>query len=138
MEVSMPEALRAGAVYFAIVFAVGFVLGTIRALVVVPRFGETNAVLIELPVMLALSWIVCASLVRRFAVPPRVAARAMMGGVAFALLMIAEACVSMFGFGRTLAEHLSVYQTAGAQLGLAAQVAFALFPVLQAMVGTKR
>jgi hypothetical protein len=138
MEVSMPAALRAGAGYFAIVFVVGFVLGTIRALVVVPRFGEANAVLIELPVMLALSWIVCASLVRRFAVPPRFAARVVMGGTAFALLMIAEAGVSMFGFGRTLAEHLSIYRTAGVRLGLAAQVAFALFPVLQAIVGAKR
>jgi hypothetical protein len=134
----MAAALRAGVLYFAIVFAVGFVLGTIRVLVVIPRFGETNAVLIELPVMLALSWIACASLVRRFAVPPRLDARVVMGGVAFALLMSAEAGVSMFGFGRTFAEHFAVYQTAGAQLGLAAQIAFALFPLLQAMIGRGR
>lgn len=134
----MAAALRAGAVYFAIVFAVGFVLGTIRVLVVIPRFGETNAVLIELPVMLALSWIACGSLVRRFGVPPHFGARAVMGGVAFALLMIAEAGVSVFGFGRTFAEHLAGYQTAGAQLGLAAQVGFALFPLLQAAIGRGR
>ena len=134
----MPAALLAGMVYFAIVFAVGFVLGAIRVLVVIPRFGATNAVLIELPVMLALSWIACGSLVRRFGIPPRFGARAVMGGVAFALLMVAEAGVSVFGFGRTLGEHLAAYQTVGVQLGLAAQIAFALFPVLQAVVGRGR
>ena len=74
----MSTALRAGFVYFLIVFAIGFVLGTVRVLFVVPRFGATNAVLIELPVMLAVSWIVCAWLVRRFGVARAVAARLVM------------------------------------------------------------
>lgn len=130
----MAVSLRAGVVYFALVFAIGFVLGTIRVLVVIPRFGDTNAVLIELPVMLALSWMACAWIVRRFAVPPRAAERLMMGALAFALLMLGEVAVSVFGFGRTVAGHLATYQTPGAQLGLAAQVAFALFPWVQRLL----
>lgn len=127
----MAASLRAGVAYFALVFAIGFVLGAIRVAVVIPRFGDTNAVLIELPIMLALSWMACAWLVRRFAVPPRTAERLTMGALAFALLMLGELSVSVFGFGRTVAEHFATYQSAGAQLGLAGQLAFALFPWLQ-------
>ncbi len=127
----MAAALRAGAAYFAIVFAIGFVLGTIRVIFVIPRIGETNAVLIELPLMLALSWAACMGLARRFAVSTGAEARLAMGGVAFALLMLGELGVSVFGFGRTVAEHFATYLTPGAQLGLAAQIGFALFPLIQ-------
>lgn len=130
----MAASLRAGVAYFGLVFAIGFALGTIRVLVVIPRFGDTNAVLIELPIMLALSWMACAWAVRRFAVPPRTVARLVMGAAAFALLMLGEVAVSVFGFGRTVAEHLATYQTPGAQLGLAAQLAFALFPWVQRLL----
>jgi hypothetical protein len=131
----MAAALRAGAFYIAIMFAIGFVLGTIRVLVVIPRVGDTNAVLLELPVMLALSWFACSWLVRRFAVPSDAAPRLVMGGVAFALLMLAELGVSVFGFGRSPAQHLASYQTLRAQLGLVAQLGFALFPLIQAFSG---
>jgi hypothetical protein len=67
--------LKAGAVYFTIVFAVGFLLGTVRVLVLVPRVGETAAVMIELPIILAASWITCRWLIARFSVPARPMAR---------------------------------------------------------------
>ncbi|MEQ1864653.1 MAG: hypothetical protein ABL996_08360 [Micropepsaceae bacterium] len=127
----MAAAIRAGVLYFAIVFMVGFVLGTIRVLVVIPRFGESNALLLELPVMLALSWFACTWLVGRYSVPPMASARLAMGAVAFLLLMVGELGVSVFGFGRSVAEHLEVYRSASAQLGLAAQLVFAAFPLLQ-------
>lgn len=133
----MAQAFRAGVIYVAIVFAIGFVLGTIRVLFLVPRLGETRAVWIELPLMLALSWTACSVLVRRFAVPPTGAARLTMGAVAFALLMLGELGVSMFAFGRTVAEHIAVYATPQAQLGLVAQIAFALFPLVQAALSRK-
>lgn len=128
----MSNAARAGAHYFAIVFAAGFILGTIRVLLVLPHMGETAAVLLELPVMLTLSWIVCARLVRGFSVPGTAGARLLMGALAFALLMTAEAAVSIIGFGRSLAQHLAAYRALGAQLGLLAQLSFAAIPVIQA------
>lgn len=100
-------------------------------LAVAPRLGEMGAVLIEVPVMIAISWAACAYLVRQLNVPANTAARLVMGGVAFALLMLAEAGVSVLAFGRTVSEHLATYQSAPAQAGLAAQIVFALLPMIQ-------
>lgn len=47
--------LKAGALYFAIVFGAGFVLGPIRVLWLVPRVGTRVAELMEMPVMLLVS-----------------------------------------------------------------------------------
>lgn len=44
--------LKAAAIYFALVFGVGFMLGTVRVLWLVPIVGVRTAELIESPVML--------------------------------------------------------------------------------------
>ena len=49
--------------------------------------------------------------------------------------MAGELSVSVFAFGRTAVEHLAVYSTLDAQLGLAAQLLFAAFPLIQAWAG---
>lgn len=122
----------AGAAYFGIVFALGFLLGTLRTAFVhdAPAFGRLLGVLIELPIMLVASWLACRWTVRRFSVAPAVAARATMGGVAFALLLLAEMLVGAALFGRTPAAHVALYRDASYALGLAAQVAFALMPLV--------
>lgn len=134
----MAAALRAGMIYFAVAFAAGFALGTIRVLAIVPQVGETIAVLMELPVMLALSWLVCAWLLRRLAVPARPRERIAMGGSAFLLLMAGELGVSVFALGRTVVQHLQTFQTASALLGLAAQIIFATLPLVQMAVRRAR
>jgi hypothetical protein len=134
----MAAAIRAGIAYFLVVFAAGFVLGTMRVLVAAPYLGEFGAVLLELPVILAVSWFACAWLARQFNVPSGVTHRLVMGFLAFMLLMLAEAGISVFAFGRSIAEHLASYRTASAQAGLAAQVAFALFPLAHALFFSPR
>ena len=125
----MGSALRAGVVYFVVVFAAGFVLGVLRTLFVAPRIGVLAAVAVELPIVLAVAWWVSARLQRGSSLTSRDAA--LMGGTAFALLMLAEASLSIALFGRTIAEHLSLYADADHQLGLAGQIAFALIPMVQ-------
>jgi hypothetical protein len=126
----MSRALKAGLAYFSIVFAVGFGLGTLRVLVMVPLFGEVSAVAIELPIMLALSWVACRWLINRFAVPAVSRDRLLMGGSAFLLLMAAELGVSVLAFGRSPAEHWATYRMLSAKMGLLAQIGFALMPLL--------
>jgi hypothetical protein len=50
----------AGALYALLVFLIGFILGTIRVLLIAPRLGETIAVLLETPVILGASFGWCA------------------------------------------------------------------------------
>jgi hypothetical protein len=127
----MPAALKAGIVYFLIAFAAGFALGTLRTLVIAPAIGEVAAVALELPIMLAISWFACGWVLRQFALPPEPGGRLVMGVTALALLLAAEAGVSVLLAGRSLGEHFTLYRQAPALLGLFGQIAFALFPVLR-------
>jgi len=129
-RVRLLRATEAGAFYAVIVFLIGFILGTIRILVVAPRLGETTAVIIEAPMMLAASWFVCRWCVNRLDVAATVSARSLMGLVAFLLLISAE-----FGLGavlgRSLVDQVAAYGSLAGAIGLAAQVIFATFPVIQ-------
>ena len=127
----MKAALKAGLAYLAVVFAAGFVLGTVRILLVAPRVGGIAAVLIESPVMLGISWITARALIARFGVPDRPGPRLAMGAVALALLLIGEAALAVVAFGRTLQEHFAGYGTAAGAIGLAMQIVFGTFPLLQ-------
>jgi hypothetical protein len=125
----MRRTVRAGVLYFLVVFAAGFVLGTARALLVAPRLGELAAVALELPPILAVAWVASRALARRFAIPPG-APRLAVGGLALALLLLAEAALAILGFGRSPAEYVAAYLAPPALLGLAGQIAFALLPLL--------
>jgi hypothetical protein len=124
------RALLAGAAYFAVIFALGFVLGALRETVVAPRLGALAAVLIEVPAMLAASYAAARFLVRRLAVPDGAAPRLAMGGVAFALLMLAETLVGVLLMGRSPGDQLAAYSHSREAIGLAAQIAFALIPLI--------
>jgi hypothetical protein len=109
--------ILAGIAYFALVFALGFLLGTVRTI-----FVQDAPSAIRL---------LCRYIISRFAVAPRVVARAVMGSLAFALLFLAELLVGALLFGRTPSEHFALYRDASYALGLAAQIAFALMPLVQ-------
>ncbi len=126
----MMRPLFTGAAYVVAVFAAGFVLGVLRTLVLVPLLGELAAVLMELPVILSIAWLVCTRILRRWPLLPPGALG--MGGIAFLLLMGAEAGLSTLLAGRSLAEHLALYAQLPHLMGLVGQLAFALFPWIQA------
>lgn len=122
----------AGVAYFASVFAVGFLLGSLRVLILEPALGPLAAVLIETPFILSASWLLCGYWIKRFAVPSSIAPRIAMGGLAFALLMLAETLLGIVGFGRSLGEIFTGFKTAPGALGLAGQALFGLFPLMRA------
>jgi hypothetical protein len=125
------SSIKAGVAYFAVVFGAGFVLGTLRVLLLAPQIGETAAVFVELPVILTISWFACGWIVRRFFSASTVQTLAAMGAVAFGLLMAAEAALSVFVFGRSMGEHLDTFRTVSGAIGLAGQVVFALLPLIR-------
>ena len=126
----MFQATKAGALYAIVAFSIGFILGTVRVLLLAPRLGETTAVIIEAPIMLAASWFVCRWCVARLNVGPTVPTRSLMGLVAFLVLMLAEVGLGAV-FGRSLGDQLAGYGSPSGAIGLAAQVIFAMFPVIQ-------
>ena len=63
------QILRADVLYFAIVFGAGFVLGPIRILWVVPRFGTRMAELMETPIIFVVIIAAARWIVRRLALP---------------------------------------------------------------------
>ena len=127
----MNAAIKAGVAYFGAVFLVGFMLGAIRVFGLVPRLGEILSVLLETPVILTVSWFVSGWTIQEFRVSSAASRRLLMGVVAFALLMLAEMGVSVFAFGRPIEDHLAAYRSSPGLIGLVAQIAFALFPLMQ-------
>ncbi|WP_071672609.1 hypothetical protein [Nioella nitratireducens] len=125
----MRQVTAAAATYAGWVFAAGFCLGTVRVLVLLPRTGAFWAEVIEVPFMLTLAYFIARWRIARHEVPARVAERLVMGGVAFVLLICAEIALSVFGFGRPLADVVLAYADPLKWVGLGGQMVFALLPV---------
>lgn len=68
MTQALTQMLKAGALYCALVFGAGFVLGTFRVLWMVPRFGERTSELVEAPIKLLVTIFAAQWVVRRLAV----------------------------------------------------------------------
>ena len=126
----MARALKAGIAYFVVVFAFAFAMGTLRVLVLVPRLGELTAVLIEVPLVVAVSWWVCTRAVARWQVGNAKRDRLLMGAYAFGLLIAVEWTLSVTAFGRTSAQFVQAMFTPAGAIGLAGQVVFGLMPLL--------
>ena len=119
---------RAAVAYFIPVFLAAFVLGVLRLYVVIPVTGAPLAVALEVPVVLALSWLVAGRVLRRWplALPGRLA----MGALAFGLLMMAELALTL-GFGQTSQDFFAAMVTPAGALGLAGQIGFAVIPAIR-------
>jgi hypothetical protein len=120
---------KAGAAYFGYVFGCGFALGVVRVTTLVPRFGETTAVAIELPVMIYASDYVCRKLIRRYNVDSRGKSRAIMGGVGLALLLSAEVVLGI-SMGKSFRDVLDHWSSTPGLLGLAGQFLYGVWPIM--------
>jgi hypothetical protein len=123
--------LRAGTLYFALAFAVGWVLGPIRELLVIPPFGRMAGYLFEVPLMLIVMVLAARWVVRRFVVlefSPRMA----VGLVALGLLLIAEVSATRWLRGLSLSEYLASFRSLPGTISLVLFLLFAAMPVLVA------
>jgi hypothetical protein len=99
--------LKAGILYFAVTFAVAFVLGTIRVLWLVPQVGTRVAELLEMPVLLAVIILGARWVVRRLAMPPVPAQRLGMGLIALGILLLFEFTLVLWVRGMTFEGYLA-------------------------------
>jgi hypothetical protein len=100
------EILKAGVLYFVLVFGAGFVLGGIRTLYFIPRLGTRMAELLEAPIMLVVTILAARWIVLRLALPSLLSARLGMGGIALTLLLVAEFGLVLKLRGISVREYL--------------------------------
>ncbi|MBK5264706.1 MAG: hypothetical protein JJE34_05650 [Alphaproteobacteria bacterium] len=114
--------------YFATVFAFAFAMGVARTLVIEPLIGATAAVLLEVPILLAASWVIARRLLRDrdLALPQRIA----VGTIAFVLTMASEVVLSALMRGQSAREWAAAIATPIGLVGLAGQLGFAAIPAL--------
>ncbi|MCY7295598.1 hypothetical protein [Alteromonas sp. a30] len=121
---------RYSCLYFMIVFACGFILGTIRVLLLAPNVGEHLAELLEAPFMIGISFL-SARLIWRWSGAKLTAGNMLVIGVLALVYLLAVEFTLVIGLRNiTLAEYLqSKYSFAGF-VYLVSLTLFAIFPYL--------
>jgi hypothetical protein len=122
--------LRAAAVYFAIVFAVGLALGPVRVLWLEPWIGATLAVLCEAP-LLIFAMIFGARAAPTWArVEGGWLAHLAIGLIALALQQVADLAVGFGLRGMTLSDQIAYLATPPGVIYAVTLVVFALTPLI--------
>ncbi len=127
----MLRTIRAGFVYFAIVFGTGFALGVVRVPFLVPRVGERWAELMEMPIMAVTIFFAAGYILRRF---PEINLRCralVVGLLALSLAVCAELGLAVFLQSQSVAEYFRSRDKVSGSVYLAMLAAFALMPRLR-------
>lgn len=98
---ALMKLLASSAAYFAIVFAAGFVFGTVRVIWLVPMVGVRVAELTELPLMLAVIVFAARWVNRRLLADRDQRSRLIVGVTALVLLLLAELVLGVMFMGLT-------------------------------------
>ena len=133
MSVQDSNALRvvkAGVAYFALVFAAGFVFGSIRVPFLVPRVGERIAELIETPFMFVVVVAAARFISRRYALPTQTAIRLVVGFIGLALLVAAEFALAAILQQRSPGEFIASRDPVSGPVFALMLVLFALMPFI--------
>lgn len=126
------QILKAGVLYFAVVFGAGFLLGPIRILLVVPRLGTRVAELLEAPIMFVITIVAARWIVRRFAIPPTPSKRLGMGCIALGLMLLAEFTLVLWLRGLSISAYLAGRDPVAGTVYYAMLGVFAVLPLLVA------
>ena len=126
------QILKAGLLYFALVFGAGFVLGPIRILWVVPRLGTRMAELMETPIMFVVTLVAARWIVRRLAVPSTPSSRMGMGCLALGLLLVAEFTLVLWLRDISIGEYLATRDPVSGTVYYMMLGVFAILPLLVA------
>jgi hypothetical protein len=122
--------LSAAALYFVIVFAAGFLLGSIRVLWVEPKLGQAAAVLCESPLLLAVIVLTARWVPSLVGIEKSVTGLVLMGAIALALQEAADFLVGTRLRGITAAQQLAYFATKAGLIYGFLLIAFAIMPLL--------
>ncbi len=126
---SVLQTLKGGSLYFILVFATGFALGTVRTLWIVPLFGTRKAELMEAPVMLVAIVFSARWVDRRLTLPHTWAPLLGVGLIALGLLLLAEFTVVLWIRDITIAQYLAGRDPVAGTVYLALLAFLALMPI---------
>ena len=124
------QIVKAGTLYFALVFGIGFVLGTIRTLWVVPRVGTRMAELMETPIMLVVTIVAARWTVLRLAVPYTSSTRVGMGRIALILMFIAEFGFVLWVRGLSIRDYVATRDPVSGKVYYLMLAVLAIMPLL--------
>lgn len=124
----MTPTVKAAFAYALPVFAFAFAVGTLRVTLIAPALGPLPAVALEIPLVLAVSWVVAGRTLARW--PLLAMQRLGMTLLAFAVLMGLE-LITALAFGQLPGQFLAAMTTPAGALGLTGQISFALIPLLR-------
>lgn len=122
--------LKAVGLYFALVFGSGFVLGTIRVLLIVPIVGARTAELLEAPLMLVVIILAARWVIRHLDVPPTAASRLGMGGMALTLVLALDFTVVLRIRGLSFSQYIEAFDPVAGTAYFVMLGVFAVMPFL--------
>ena len=126
---TLKKTLKAGVLYFVLVFAAGFVLGAIRTLWVVPRLGVRTAELMEAPIMFGVSILAARWVVRHVGIPPLRSRRLALGCIALGLMLLVEFTLVLWIRGLTIRGYFEARDPASGTVYFVTLGAFAVIPI---------
>lgn len=129
--------MLAAALYFGIVFGVGFLLGSVRVLFLVPRFGERVAELAEMPLMCVAIFLAAGHVVRKGGASVAPLDWVLVGALSLAFLVTAELLLAVVLAGRGIGEYIASRDPVSGSVYLALWVGFAAMPWLRRRLGTR-
>jgi hypothetical protein len=124
----MKRSFKAGAVYFLLLYVIGFLLGATRELLLAPRFGVVVASALEALPMLAAIIHFAPLIARRFGVAPKSAGRMLMGFFGLVLLIGAEIAMTRAMRGLSPEQWLAHFASVEGVIYAALLAAFAAMP----------
>ena len=120
--------LKAGATYFGIVFGIGFILGFVRVLWIVPQFGVRTAELAEMPLMFIAIIFTARWLVQHFDLQGLFECLKV-GFIALILLLTLEFSVVLWLQGLTINDYFAKRDPVSSTVYFVMLLIFALMPM---------
>ena len=125
----------AAALYFGIVFGVGFLLGSVRVTFLVPRLGERVAELAEMPLMFVAIFLAAGHVVRKCGTSVTPLGWVLVGALSLVYLVTAELLLAVVMAGRGIGEYIASRDPVSGSVYLALWVVFAAMPWLRHKLG---
>jgi hypothetical protein len=122
---------HAAALYFALVFAAGLLLGPARVIWLEPWLGNAIAVLIESPFLIAAMWFAARAAPTWARVEGGWPSFLATGVVALVLQQVADLAVGFGLRGMTLGDQLTHFTTPAGMIYVATLIVFALMPLIR-------